>query len=287
MCEANLDDSINSDKFSVKIFFPLAQKDWLLMLCMFWQVTWRRIFSVACNSYWKCWGFLFIFWLVLLHLVSYLFFSVEHHVLCYIKFLMLFYQTWARVFQQTPLVIYLFLEKDVCHKDWLTYIVGTDWSSEFWRNFSRTTLFRWLSLLLRSLAVILTVLLFWIYLLLPPSICSVVSFFPFMLCNHFPVTFLLPQRGMLFNVLVFNYFFVDWEEFHDLRRMLMWVLVLPFISVMESVKSTILHPFLLFSDACAAAIAHRKHFFVCTIRMNPYIWTNHLSERILVQTCLY
>ena len=56
--------------------------------------------------------------------------------------------------------------------------------------------------------------------------------------------------------------------------MLMWVLVLPFISVMESVKSTILHPFLLFSDVCATAIAHRKHFFV----LSEWI---HIYEQII------
>ena len=57
---------------------------------------------------------------------------------------------------------------NVYHKDWLTYSGGTDKSGEL----CYMTLLRWLTFLLVSQTVILTVLLFWMYV----SICSTMVF---------------------------------------------------------------------------------------------------------------
>ena len=63
----------------------------------------------------------------------------------------------------------MFVFREFClsnahHKDWFTYSGGTD---RFAINFLyQTTLLRWLTFLLGSQTVILTVLLFWIYLFL-------------------------------------------------------------------------------------------------------------------------
>ena len=57
---------------------------------------------------------------------------------------------------------------NVYHKDWLTYSGGTDKSVEL----CYMTLLRWLTFLLVSQTVILTVLLFWMYV----SICSTMVF---------------------------------------------------------------------------------------------------------------
>ena len=56
----------------------------------------------------------------------------------------------------------------VHHKDWLTYSSGTDRSGEIYNNFllSQMTSFRWVTFLLMSLSVTLTVLFFWVFLFL-------------------------------------------------------------------------------------------------------------------------
>ena len=62
--------------------------------------------------------------------------------------------------------VFAFGDFNAHHKDWLTYSGGTNRPSEVCYNLilSQTTLLRWLTFLLRSQTVILTVQLFWIYL---------------------------------------------------------------------------------------------------------------------------
>ena len=65
--------------------------------------------------------------------------------------------------------VFVFGDFNVHHKDWLTYSGGTDIPGELCYNFSisndltQMTLLRWLTFLLGSLTVTLTVLLFWIH----------------------------------------------------------------------------------------------------------------------------
>ena len=60
--------------------------------------------------------------------------------------------------------VFVFGDFNVHRKDWLTYSGGTDRPGEHCYNFflSQMTLLRWLTFLLRSQIVTLTVLLFWI-----------------------------------------------------------------------------------------------------------------------------
>ena len=61
-------------------------------------------------------------------------------------------------------IAFVFGHFNIHHKDQLTYSCGTDRLVNFVITFlSRMTLFRWLTFLLRSMTVSLTVLLFWIY----------------------------------------------------------------------------------------------------------------------------
>ena len=60
--------------------------------------------------------------------------------------------------------VFAFGDFNVYHKVWLTFPGGTDRLVKFVIIFlSQATLLRWLTLLLRSLAMALTALLFWIY----------------------------------------------------------------------------------------------------------------------------
>ena len=63
--------------------------------------------------------------------------------------------------------VFVFADFNVYHKDRLTYSGGTDRPVKCYNFFlSQMTLLRWLTFLLRSQAVILIVMLFWIYLFL-------------------------------------------------------------------------------------------------------------------------
>ena len=60
-----------------------------------------------------------------------------------------------------PSAVFVFGNFNVHHKDWLTYSGGTDRPGELCYNLlSQMTLFRWLTFLLGTLTVTLTVLLF-------------------------------------------------------------------------------------------------------------------------------
>ena len=60
--------------------------------------------------------------------------------------------------------VFVFRDCKVHHKDWPTYCGGADRPGELCYNFSISkTLLRWLTFLVRSQAVVLIVLLFWIY----------------------------------------------------------------------------------------------------------------------------
>ena len=68
--------------------------------------------------------------------------------------------------------LFFFGDFNVHHNYCLTYSGGTDISSEL----SQMTLLRWLTFLLGSLTVTLTVLLFWISFFLVMLVCSTVGF---------------------------------------------------------------------------------------------------------------
>ena len=83
---------------------------------------------------------------------------------------------------------------NVHHKGWLTYSGGTDKTGELCYNFSHMTLLRWLTFVLASLTMTLTVLLFWIYLFLLTLVfilqwLSLQWEILIMLLSQFPLTF--------------------------------------------------------------------------------------------------
>ena len=88
---------------------------------------------------------------------------------------------------------------DIHCEDWLTYLVKLINLGNY--LLSQTTLLRWLTFLLRSLTVTLTVLLFWIYLFLL-TLAFVLQWFSFhweiliILLHQFPLTFHQTLNGM-------------------------------------------------------------------------------------------
>ena len=110
-----------------------------------------------------CLGFLVVFNCLCLTQCPTSFSSINHlHLLAW--FLILFQPTLDEDLLINPSAnMFLFGEFNIHHKDWLTYSGGTDRPSEPCYSFPiSNTLLRWLMFLLTSLAVILTVLLFWI-----------------------------------------------------------------------------------------------------------------------------
>ena len=87
---------------------------------------------------------------------------------------------------------------NIHHKDWLTYSGGTDGPGELW--LSQMTLLSWLTLLLGSLTVTLTVLFFWIYLFLL-MLAFVLQWLSLhwkirIMLSRFPLTFCKTHNGI-------------------------------------------------------------------------------------------
>ena len=139
LCEADLDDSIDSGNFSVRDYFPLIQKDCSthmhgLAVYVKQGLLFARDLSLekSADSY-------LCFRLALLHSVSYLLFLYwSPSALC-------------TVFDSVPsnkdevlsinpsANVFVFGEFNVHHKDWLTYSGGTDQPGELCYNFSIST----------------------------------------------------------------------------------------------------------------------------------------------------
>ena len=92
-------------------------------------------------------------------------------------------------------IVFVFGDFNIHHKDWLTYSGGTDRPGELVIIFlSQMTLLQWLTFLLWSLTLTLTVLLFWIYFFLL-TLAFVLHWLPngweilIILLSQFPLTF--------------------------------------------------------------------------------------------------
>ena len=143
--------------------------------------------------------FYLCFWVALLHWVSYFFFL-------YLPSLCTVFDSVssniAEVFSVKPSAnVFIFGDFNVFHKDWLTCSGGTDRSGELCHNSSISNDLRCLTFLLRSQTVILTVLLFWIYLFLL-TLEFVLQWLSLhwkiliMLVSQFPLTFHQIHNGM-------------------------------------------------------------------------------------------
>ena len=137
------------------------------------------------------------------------------------------------------------------------------------------TLLRWLTFLLGSVTVTLTVLLFWIYfyLLMLVFVLQWLSLhweIVIMLLSQFPLTF---QRDDPFHRLACNYSRADhlrdvpWEDTFKFRassaasQFCEWVQVGTDAYIPHRQYQVKPHSSPWFSAACAAAIVHRNHFF--------------------------
>ena len=150
------------------------------------------------------------------------------------------------------------------------------------------TLLNWLTFLLRSLIVIPTVLFFWIsflwhYDLFQNGSPSIGEFWS---CRCLSIDVSLnSKRDALFYLLDCVYPQVDWDGLCDHLRDVLWGDICKLgassnaseFSELVEVKIDVYIPHrkyqyaywsLWSSVACAAAIAHRNHFFVCSSRIN-------------------
>ena len=102
--------------------------------------------------------------LALLHSVPYFFFLYQSPSLSLCMDFDSISSNIDEVLSINPSALFVFGDFNVLHKDWLNYSGGTNRSGELCYNFlSQTTLLRWLTFLLGSQTVILSVLLFWIF----------------------------------------------------------------------------------------------------------------------------
>ena len=93
LCEANLNDSIDSGNFFVRGYLPLIRKDSSThMHCL--TVYMEEILPFAQDlSLENCADSDLCFWLALLHSLFYFFFSIDHLVCLYAWFFILFHVT--------------------------------------------------------------------------------------------------------------------------------------------------------------------------------------------------
>ena len=146
------------------------------------------------------------------------------------------------------------------------------------------TLLRWLTFLLGSQTLILTVLLFWIYLFLDTSICSTMAFPPSGNSEHVVVSVSIDvpsnsQQDALFHRIDYDYSCADWDSLCDHLRDVPWEDIFKLgtlaaggefcewvqvgIDVYIPYRKYQVKPYSSswFSAASAAAIVHRNHSF--------------------------
>ena len=163
LCEANLDDSIDSSSFSVRVYPPLIWKDPVthmhgLAVYVKEGLPFARDLSLenSADSY-------LCFWLALLHLVSYFFFIYRSPSSLLFTVFESISSNIDEILSINPSAnAFVFGNFNSHHKDWLSYSGGLPNSVIMF--ISQIILLRWLTFLLGSLTLTLTVLLFWIYL---------------------------------------------------------------------------------------------------------------------------
>ena len=183
LCEANLDDSIDSSSFSVRVYPPLIWKDPVthmhgLAVYVKEGLPFARDLSLenSADSY-------LCFWLALLHLVSYFFFIYRSPSSLLFTVFESISSNIDEILSINPsanaFVLGVF---NVHYKDWFTY----SWGNSAW--------LRSLTFLLGSQNVILTVLLFWIYFFF-----LVLVFVLQWLSLHWEILILLSQFSLTFH----------------------------------------------------------------------------------------
>ena len=146
------------------------------------------------------------------------------------------------------------------------------------------TLLRWLTFLLRSLSVTVTVLLFWIYFSSDTSTCSTMAFSLLGNSDHVIVSVSIDfptnwKQDALFHCIAYDYSHGDlaslcdylrdvpWEDIFKLSasaaasEFCEWVQVGIDVYIPHHKYQVKPHSSPWFSIACAAATIHRNHFF--------------------------
>ena len=174
--------------------------------------------------------------------------------------------------------LFAFGDSNIHHKDWLTYSSGTDRPVELCYQIM---LISWLTFLLRSLTVTLTIMLFWIY-FFDASICSTMAFPPLGNSNHVVVLVCIDfptnsKQGALFHCIAHDYSCVDCENLYDHLTDVLWEnIATEFCELVQYGIDVYIHhrkyqvkphSCLWFSAPYSTAIVHRNHFF-CLYHQN-------------------
>ena len=225
------------------------------------------------------------FWLALLHSVSYFFFFYRSpsSSLCAV-----FYSISSKineVLSINPSAVFIFGDFNLHHKDWLIYSGGTERPGELCYNFSKMTL---LTLTVYSHSPALSDL----FISSDASICSAMAFPPLRNSDHVAVSVSInypsnSQQDALFHHIAYDYSHADWDGLRDHLGHVPWENIFKLgasaaaagefcgwiqvgIDVYIPCRKYQVkpHPSPWFSAACAAAIAHKNLFFLCTDRIN-------------------
>ena len=287
LCETNLDDSIDSDSFSVRGYLPLTQKDSSthmhgLAVYVKEGLPFAQDLPLenSADSY-------LCFRLALLHSVSYFFFLYQSpsSSLCTV-----FDSISSNIDEVLSINqsanVFVFGDFNVHHKDWLTYSGGTDRPGELSYNFS-------ISSDLTQIVNFPT----WIpdcdshspalldfFLSSDTSICSTMAFPPLGNSEYvvvsasidFPIN---SKQDTPFHRVGYDYSCADWDGlFYHLRdvpwedifklsvsaaasEFCVWVQVGIDVYIPNRKYQVKPHSSPWFSAACATAIVHRNHFF--------------------------
>ena len=286
LCEANLDDSIDSGNFSVRGYLPLIRKDSSthmhgLAVYVKEGLTFARDLSLenSANSY-------LCFRPALLHSMSYFFFlyGSPSSSLCTV---------FDSISSNVDEVLSINPSPNVFVFGDLTSIIRTglpilveliDLVNSVIIFLSQATLIRWLTFLLGSQTVILTVLLFWSYFFLR-TLCSTKAFPPLRNSDHVVVSVSIDfpsysQRNTPFHRIAYDYSFADWDGLRDHLRDVPWEDIFKIsasaaasefcdwaqvgidVYILHRKYQVKPHSSPWFSAACAAAIVHKNHFFL-------------------------
>ena len=287
LCETNLDDSIDSGNFSVRGYLPLIRKDSSthmhgLAVYVKEGLPFARDLSLenSADSY-------LCFRLALLHSVSYFFFLYRSPSSSLCTVFDSISSNIDEVLSINPSAnVFVFGDFNVHHKDWLTYSGGTDRPGELCYNFS-------ISNDLTQIVNFPTRIpdcdshspaLLDLFLSSDASICSAMAFPPLGNSDHVVVSVFIDfpvnsKQDAPFHRVAYDYSRADWDGLRDHLRdvpwedifklgastaaskFCEWVQVGIDVYIPHRKYQVKPHSSPWFSAACAAAIAHRNHFF--------------------------
>ena len=287
LCETNLDDSIDSGNFSVRGYLPLIRKDFsthMHGLAVYVKeglpFAWDLSLENSTDSY-------LCFRLALLHSVSYFFFLYRSPSSSLCTVFDSVSSNIDEVLSINPSAnVFVFVDFNVHHKDWLTYSGGTDRPGELCYNFS-------ISNDLTQIVNFPTRIpdcdshspaLLDLFLSSDASICSTMAFPHLGNSDHVVVSVsidfpLNAKQDTPFHRMAYGYSRADWDGLRDHLRdvpwedifklsasaaaseFCEWVQVGIDVYIPHRKYQVKPHSSPWFSADCAAAIVHRNHFF--------------------------